>query len=145
MSDSQIIQLTGCECPLAGFCTRHSAEKTHRLHELCRGSWKYWSYWEKQSGRDPGPAPAVTAEKARTPRVQPSPPQTIADYEAVQTAHPCAHKGDVLRQAECQLCGMRGQMFDVYACAVHGECSLIKRAHKLASCGSCMDHSERQA
>ena len=38
-----------CECKLAGWCERHSTNKTDRMVELCRQGGKYWDGWE--SGR----------------------------------------------------------------------------------------------
>ena len=43
-----------CECPLAGFCSRHGIKKNARQHQICRGesctpetTAKYWNAWER--------------------------------------------------------------------------------------------------
>lgn len=43
-----------CECPLAGYCSRHKIHKSLREHALCRGiadvsdgGLKYWLAWEQ--------------------------------------------------------------------------------------------------
>lgn len=37
---------------------------------------------------------------------------------------PCRHRGNVLREARCDLCGSRGQTVSIYECGKHGVCSL---------------------
>lgn len=53
----------------------------------------------------------------------------------------CAHRGDVIRQQAADLCGLRGQLFDVFACDLHGECSLRRVCFKqtVQSCTACKD------
>jgi len=48
-------------------------------------------------------------------RVQPQ-PATAADL-------PCIHRGPRIGGEECQLCGYRGRIEEVFECAVHGECT----------------------
>jgi hypothetical protein len=35
---------------------------------------------------------------------------------------PCVHRGAVLERSVCNACGMKGQPFEVFACALHGAC-----------------------
>lgn len=35
----------------------------------------------------------------------------------------CIHRGDKVREQEADLCGLRGQLYPVFACAIHGECA----------------------
>jgi hypothetical protein len=38
----------------------------------------------------------------------------------------CLHRREVIEIGRCNACGMRGQEFEVYACAIHGKC-MIRR------------------
>lgn len=38
--------MTGCVCPMAGYCTRHSMNKNVHFHHLCQNSEKYFNLWE---------------------------------------------------------------------------------------------------
>lgn len=51
----------------------------------------------------------------------------------------CAHRGELLRIARCNVCGGNGQPFDVFACAVKGECSLKVRRTDMPHCVACRD------
>jgi hypothetical protein len=39
---------------------------------------------------------------------------------------PCAHRGEIIERAVCNVCGMKGQPFDVFACELHGKC-MVRR------------------
>ena len=39
---------------------------------------------------------------------------------------PCVHRGEELRKEKCQVCGEKGMIRTVYACAKHGECAWRK-------------------
>lgn len=52
-----------CECPAAGFCSRHQMQKNQTLHNACKGELgtsdcgrKYWDAWE--TGRAGATAPS---------------------------------------------------------------------------------------
>ena len=64
--------------------------------------------------------------------LQPRPELTPADF-------PCIHRGNVIDRRECQLCGARGKLFDVHACAVRGACSVQTRERGLQACVACED------
>ena len=53
----------------------------------------------------------------------------------------CIHRGAKLREQEADLCGFRGVMFSVNACAIHDECSLLRYCQKqtIKSCATCAD------
>ena len=53
----------------------------------------------------------------------------------------CQHRGDKLRVGTCDLCGIRGQPFEVFACSLHGECSLRRKHSKVKACASCHDRA----
>ena len=59
--------MTNCECPVAGYCARHSVEKTGHLLHLCRTRQDFFDAWE--SGRGPGQIkPEYTATRKRLKR-----------------------------------------------------------------------------
>ncbi len=51
----------------------------------------------------------------------------------------CGHRGDRLRDMSCDSCGGKQTRLKVFACAVHGECSLSRKATGVRYCGSCDD------
>lgn len=73
-------------------------------------------------GKTTGPAPAA------------APP---APVDPEQFA--CVHRGPVLETRLCDLCGVRGQPFEVYQCGKHGECSIGRKHSKVQPCISCND------
>jgi hypothetical protein len=62
--------MTGCECPIAGFCHRHNIQKNEHWHRLCQTKPSYFQAWEQ--GRGPGqpieqqPADTLPADDRRT-------------------------------------------------------------------------------
>jgi len=60
---------------------------------------------------------------------------------------PCLHRGEALETGTCNACGMRGQPFAVYACAVHGKCMLRRFRNDrpdLKVCANCHDFTARR-
>lgn len=53
---------------------------------------------------------------------------------------PCIHRGEVLRTEPCRSCGKR-VLVKVFACALHGECTVQKLIGELARCGTCEDYA----
>jgi ribosomal protein L32 len=54
----------------------------------------------------------------------------------------CAHQGDKIADGVCNVCGMKGQPFDVYACALHGQCMTRRFRNDrpdLKVCANCDD------
>lgn len=49
----------------------------------------------------------------------------------------CAHRGKLLEIRRCDLCGLKDQPFEVFACAKFGECSQLKRHSKVTCCSAC--------
>jgi hypothetical protein len=39
-----------CECPVAGYCSRHKVDKTNHLWHLCRTKPEYFQAWEENRG-----------------------------------------------------------------------------------------------
>lgn len=55
---------------------------------------------------------------------------TTADF-------PCVHRGEKIRDGSCNLCGIRGQPFEVLSCSIYGECSIGKRHSNVRACIGC--------
>ncbi len=53
----------------------------------------------------------------------------------------CLQRGEVLTQRPADLCGLRNQLYDVHACAIHGECVTRRTCRKQLEtfCGTCPD------
>ena len=56
----------------------------------------------------------------------------------------CIHRGAQVDERKCKLCGERGVIRPVFACAVHGECTERAWAvgQKEAKCDICQDAKE---
>lgn len=52
---------------------------------------------------------------------------------------PCIHRGEVVELGACNVCGLRGQPFEIFACSVHGRCSIGYRHTAVKSCFRCDD------
>lgn len=110
-------------CPVCGFTAKTSAMPSRK----CRP-------WQKKPGTVRQKAPA----KAATPKADP----TARELRLQQQVPPCIHRGAVIEaKRTCELCGARGELYDLYACAIHGQCSLGKRDAKLKACFGCEDAS----
>lgn len=57
---------------------------------------------------------------------------------------PCIHRGPVIEtNLSCDVCGEIGKKYTKYACALHGECSIIKRKKQgLRFCQRCPDREK---
>lgn len=115
-----------CICADKGHCTLHNMVKGAREYQICKGinvteavRENYVSKWQENSG---GSVQALALPK-------PSSSDTS-----------CPHRGAVLRVGACDLCGVRGQPFEVLSCAVHGECSLRRKHSKVKTCLTCKDN-----
>lgn len=60
---------TPCECPLAGYCSRHKINKNLHYHRLCQNHSGYFNMWEE--GRGPGQdgTRRPTEETSKEPKV----------------------------------------------------------------------------
>lgn len=70
------------------------------------------------------------------------PPATSHQQLATKPPPPatdCLHRGELLATRTCDLCSIKGQPFEVYQCALHGECSLGKKHSLVRSCLVCPD------
>jgi glycosyltransferase involved in cell wall biosynthesis len=98
----------------------------------------------------PAIAKPATAAKPRAAMPRPEPEidwwpkdsagQQIPTNDMTPEDLPCPHRGEVLREnVLCDLCGLQGVLYTVYACAKHGECSLVprKKGGKLRDCFKC--------
>lgn len=106
-----------------------------RKRAICRGETvvsaarrqAYLARW-KQNGLLDADQFTVPENKAGTPASDWSEPTR------------CQHLGEVLDERECKLCGLKGKMYTVRACAIHGECSERKRDNKLENCLACDEY-----
>lgn len=83
--------------------------------------------------------PNITADEMRRPQPQPK-REKLPDLKPED--FPCVHRGGVLEVRTCELCGNRGKVFDVFACVVHGRCSVQTRERGLIACVACEDQHE---
>lgn len=107
-------------CSVCGF-----PAKTSHLPERPCGP------WEKRSGK-PRPKSASKPTAKSDPEAR--------ERKLQETVGPCAHRGAIIEAKKtCQVCGARGELYDLYACDIHGTCSLGKRASGLKMCAGCED------
>ena len=103
---------TACECPAPGWCSRHSCAKSDLMHRMCQTDPRFFALWEE----DRGPGQHV-------------PPRQ----------KPCRERGDQLGEEICESC--RGKVrIKVFACDVHGACSLSAKLSAIACCVTCPDY-----
>lgn len=91
--------MTGCDCPLSGYCDRHKVDKTPHLFRLCQTNQRYYDAWEQGRGigqRMPKSEQEFRAQRRKLPQV-------------------CVHRGDSLGKSGC---GCEGNPL-VYACSLH--------------------------
>jgi hypothetical protein len=70
-----------------------------------------------------------------------------AEWKPAVEPAPCVHKLEALDVGvPCNVCGMRGQQFTIYACELHGKC-MVKRYRNdrpdLTVCDRCPDFAPR--
>lgn len=51
----------------------------------------------------------------------------------------CIHRGDLRGVMACNLCGSRGQEFELWGCDIHAVCSDHKKHRGIRSCAACAD------
>jgi hypothetical protein len=110
-----------------------------------RGAETWPGYFRCDSNRLMHPEPGIVA--ISTCRICPY--RNLPDREAIEQPTPdprftsvCVHRGEVIERAVCNACGMRGQSFDVFGCAIHGQCMVRRYRNdrpELAVCVSCGD------
>lgn len=61
------------------------------------------------------------------------------DHEPDEHPLACVHRGAELRVQRGDLCGCRDAAMRVFACSIHGECTLHKQAGHIRSCAACED------
>lgn len=69
-----------------------------------------------QCGQVIGDGPAIVVRVNIKPSTDEPAPMTFVDL-------PCAHRGEVVAQVPCGLCGQRGAMKEVAVCGVYGRCT----------------------
>lgn len=111
------MKFTDCECEQAGWCQRHQCEKDAYFFEMCRLSKDVF---------DKGEAGNLPIQKRRTQK-----PRDVSQ--------PCVHRGNELRTTECESCNGR-VLLKVFACEVHGECTVQRRVGETAVCLNCHEY-----
>ncbi len=110
--------MTACECVKDGFCTRYQRDMVGRLREICRGE-------------------NIAPNKADYYRQ--------AWLLENKRASSCAHLGEYTgRTVKCGTCA-NGTSLKVFACDVHGECTIAKPVPGIAKCAGCLQFSPRGA
>jgi hypothetical protein len=69
------------------------------------------------------------------------PERIVARCKATPTPSPCSHLGAETRQQPCDSCNGGKTRIKIFACAIHGECTIGKRLDGLACCSGCGDYS----
>jgi len=111
------MHVTDCECMEPGWCERHQCEKTRYNFELCRRRQDFFLLWEEKRG--PGQRNTRKPMAARQPT--------------------CEHLGGITGQRPCQ--GCRGNVqVKLFACSIHGECSLGRQVDDTACCAVCEEY-----
>lgn len=93
-----------CQCSAAGFCEFYGLNMSPRGHSICNGS----------SGLPESKAAVYRGNWQRAKK----PGSSLADTTD------CDYRGEVLRRESCQTCGGKTTERPIYACSIHGECSL---------------------
>lgn len=61
----------------------------------------------------------------------------------IESNFPCVHRGEKVRDGVCNLCGSKGEPFEILSCAKFGECSILTRHTKVKHrCLSCSQREE---
>lgn len=131
-----------CECENAGFCRllrRECDPSAGRLmskvrHEECRTKPHYFEMFLGETKK-----PCLGHTPAEPPNLKTGTSET--DWNEPSR---CRHLGEEFDERECQLCGLKGTMYKVRKCAIHGECSERKRATSVQSCLACEEYAPRE-
>jgi hypothetical protein len=89
----------------------------------------------KNNGEAPAAPQAITADQcAEYDRLR-------GKYHRGDVDLTCQHRGEKIREGVGDLCGRRGEPFDVFACELHGECVLTRfcRRQTEVCCLTCED------
>jgi hypothetical protein len=109
-------------------CDRHRCRKGPRWFDLCQSDPDIFSKYE--AGEGPG---QITL-----------PPAARLVAEPTAEHFPCVFRGKPVRTGTCDLCGLKGQAFEVLVCNKFGECSIARKHSKVRSCVACTDRSDQQ-
>jgi hypothetical protein len=60
-------------------------------------------------------------ERSTERMAEPADPTARDPYPAIDL---CRHLGPSIERGTCNVCGLKGQPFDIHACAVHGRCTV---------------------
>lgn len=85
----------------------------------------------------PRPKPTAKQEPKRDPEAH--------ERQLLEAVGPCVHRGEIIAAKKtCKICGARGELYDLYACDLHGKCTLGNRSaagdkEKPHVCAGCPD------
>lgn len=105
-----------CTCSIAGYCPTFNRDMTPRQRQICAGE-------------------ILTPKASEAYR---------SIWAAMATAAtrpgPCAHLGETVRQEKCSTCCGNVRL-KVFACALHGECTINTAIKDVACCSDCGDYA----
>jgi hypothetical protein len=75
-------------------------------------------------------------------------PAGVATSPWTPVMSPCVHRGDIIETGVCNVCGMKGQPFEIHACELHGRC--MQRRYRndrpaIKVCMQCEDYQSDEA
>jgi hypothetical protein len=125
----------GCDCPLFDstrhLCPRYGFHVNKTERELCEKRPEY-----REAFASPE-APQHAREKRLIHKVKDAVAQPSL-YPTLEIVGECVHRGASLGTRKCDMCGAdRGKPFEVFECAVHGECTYGRRIKKVHPCIGC--------
>lgn len=109
--------MTSCECRQPGFCERHRCQKNEHWFWLCQTREDYFGLWEE--GRGPGQNGSM-------------PHRSVLSV-------PCRERGSLIREQPCSSCCGTVRV-KVFACMIHGACTIGRHVDDLACCATCADY-----
>lgn len=102
--------ITGCVCPMAGYCERHKVTKNQTEHKLCATKQKYFDMWENRKGAGTMALPPVTQQI-----------KNFAKSALTHVASGLAEVSDEEREKRLAIC----RACDAYMDGRCGECGCI--------------------
>jgi adenine/guanine phosphoribosyltransferase-like PRPP-binding protein len=139
-----------CECPAAGFCSKHQFVKSQRDFELCKGincttevANSYRKAWDQNrtAQQQPKAARGKSVVTVQNPTITVIPNRGSALSSLTADDVPCKYRGEELRMSGCTACGTSG-LTSVFSCSAEvnagKECTLIRKINGVQDCSSCV-------
>ncbi len=128
--------MTSCTCTQPGFCPALRRHMPHARWKECHEKPAFCELFHREAaaGKYAG-AGYRDADPIVTSPALPDQPHNRAL---------CEHRGEELRRQTGELCGCKAPQ-PVFACAKHGECTLVKVTKGIESCGgACEEYEPRE-